>query len=457
METLKKEILAEIPSYDSTNIVWHDITEFEDLIYEKNGCTIYGDALQAALNKYKCIRISKREKMYLEKPLVMKSGYRLLLDKKQHISNLPNLSTCMIRNENIINGECEKATFTNPNTDISVDGGIWDGGLTPADGEDKRLGTGLTPEYKGALSIMIFINIENLIIKNAEFVGGGINYAVQLGCVRHFRIGDLTYIRYGRDGVHVNGPAAYGEICDLYGEDMGDDIVALNAWDWDNCAITFGTIEKIYVHDNKTSNNELRLLPGRKMYGDSGIDCDVRDCVLERLSGIYTFKLYCQPNILNAENKNYHDVSGSVGRMGNVWFSDIDIDKNRDSGFHGLPMNGIFDVGTDCNNIHFNNIRVLATKADVESRGLKFMSIGPLSAVWKNGSENPDDWGEVFSPNDICHAENIYFTNITFEDGKATTKEELTKEVKMTVNPDYPNTTPKGGTGYGSIGKVYID
>ena len=209
------------------------------------------------------------------------------------------------------------------------------------DGEDKWLGTGNVPESKGALSIMIFSNLENLVIKNAEFKNGGINYAVQLCNLKYFQISGLSFIRYGRDGVHMNGPLSYGEVCNLYGEDMGDDAVALNAWDWDSSAISFGTIEKVYVHDNRTPNNELRLLPGRKLYENSFMDCDIRQCVLERLSGIYTFKLYCQPNIFNVIIPGYYDVSGAVGNIYDVWFKDIKVDKNRNSGLNGLPVNGI--------------------------------------------------------------------------------------------------------------------
>jgi len=457
MEKLKKEILSGIPTYTPESYAWYGIDEFENLIYEKEGCKIYGDAIQAALDKYKCVRISKRESMYLEKPIIMKSGYRLKLDKYQHIANLPDLRTCLIRNDSIINAETKRATHKDYDTDISVDGGIWDGGLKSTDGEDKRLATGLVPEYKCALSIMLFANIENLVIRSAEFKNGGINYAVQLGSIKHFHISELTYIRYGRDGVHVNGPASYGEICNLTGENMEDDMVALNAWDWDTSAVTFGTIENIYVHDNKSTNNELRLLPGRKMYEDDYVDCDIKNCILERLSGIYTFKLYCQPNISNAEIEGYHDVSGTVGNISNVWFKDIDINENRDSGFHGLPVNGIFDVCANCRDLHFENIRVLSAREDVEKRGMKFMSAGPLSAVWKNGSDNPDDWGEVFDPDAVCFVEDIYFSNVSFLDGKATTREELTKEITMKINPDYPRTTPRGGTGYGKIGRIFID
>jgi len=53
--------------------------------------------------------------------------------------------------------------------------------------------------------------------------------------------------------------------------------------------------------------------------------------------------------------------------------------------------------------------------------------------------------------------ENICFNNITFADGKGTTREELSNEINMEINPVYPNTTPRGGTGYGVLGKVYIE
>lgn len=53
--------------------------------------------------------------------------------------------------------------------------------------------------------------------------------------------------------------------------------------------------------------------------------------------------------------------------------------------------------------------------------------------------------------------ENICFNNITFADGKATTCEELSNEINMEINPVYPNTSTRGGTGCGDLGKVYIE
>ena len=41
--------------------------------------------------------------------------------------------------------------------------------------------------------------------------------------------------------------------------------------------------------------------------------------------------------------------------------------------------------------------------------------------------------------------------------GKTTTAKILAKAIKLTVNPDYPKTTPKGGTGYGIIENIIFD
>ncbi len=465
MENLKNEILNGIPSYDPSEIEWHGLEGFENLVYEKYGVKIYGDAIQAALDTHKCVKIPKTETLYIEKPIMMGSGYRLILDKEQVIANVPGTPTCLIRNKTMFNGAFEAVPTDKRDSNISVEGGIWDGGIGDGewDGDElhgvkvSRLVTGDDPVFQGALAIMIFSNVENLILKDAEFKNGGESYATQICNIKHFHISGLTFIKYGRDGVHVNGPASYGEICNLRGVDMKDDMVALNAWDWDTSAISFGTIEFMYVHDNESKNNELRLLPGRKMYDNDYVDCDIRNSILETLSGIYTFKLYCQPNIKNAYIPGYHDVSGAVGNIYNVWFKNIVVNENKAGGFNDLPVNGIFDVCANCHDIHFEDIKVTFSMDELKEKNMCLVSVGPLSAVWKHGSDNPDDWGEVFAPDAICHVEDFYFKNITFEGEAVNNPAELVREVHMTVNEDYPNTTPKGGTGYGTVGRLIVE
>jgi hypothetical protein len=67
--------------------------------------------------------------------------------------------------------------------------------------------------------------------------------------------------------------------------------------------------------------------------------------------------------------------------------------------------------------------------------------------------DEPEKWGELFSPDSVCMAENITFENVFFNDEKINTIDEIMAEVHLSINPDYPNTTPKGGTGFGEIKK----
>ena len=80
MEKLKNGILSQIPAYQPECYEWHGLEEFEALVYEMDGYKVYGDAIQAALDRYQCVAIEKRECMYLQKPIIMRSGYRLKLD-----------------------------------------------------------------------------------------------------------------------------------------------------------------------------------------------------------------------------------------------------------------------------------------------------------------------------------------------------------------------------------------
>jgi len=200
------------------------------------------------------------------------------------------------------------------------------------------------------------------------------------------------------------------------------------------------------------------MLPGQKVYPDgSTADCDITNCVLENISGIYTFKLYGQPNIRNAVDPNSHDVSGTVGNIRNIYFKNISFLRVRPTGLSDLPVQGMFDICADCQNLYMEDIHVADTVAECTERDVHLVKVGPLSAVWKNGSEDPAKWGEVFDPDAICHVSDIFLKNIDFAGEKVTDTEILTKTIRMTINPDYPRTTPRGGTGYGTLDKVIVE
>lgn len=94
MDNLKLTIKNNIPTYSRDIYSWNTIDEFMDLVGEKDGYKTYDKVIQAALDKYKCVKINKlSEVIHLSKPIIMKSGYHLWVDAEQEIKNVPGYGT----------------------------------------------------------------------------------------------------------------------------------------------------------------------------------------------------------------------------------------------------------------------------------------------------------------------------------------------------------------------------
>lgn len=381
----------------------------------------------------------------LEAPIYMGSDSHLKAPANQIFTQTEDSDLCLVRNEHLIDGAFEPAKGR-CDENISIEGGIW----------QLRKGTNgyAAPDnvVRGSRAAIIisgakYVDIRNLTIKESA------GYGIQIDYCDDFKIENIFYDNHHKDGVHVNGPVRNGLIKHLTGEKMDDDMVALNAWDWWRSAITFGTIERLVVEDIQSNSNEFRLLPGQKVY-DNGekVDCDIRDCVIENVTGIYTFKLYAQHCYSKQD-----DVSGTVGVIDNVHFKDISFVKISSSGFGGLPVKSLFEMGADCSNIYIEDVNIENSLEQCDEMDLRLINVGPLSATYKWDPEKPETWTEVFDPDTICTVDDIYLKNIMFAGKKETDVSKLTREVHLTVNPDYPNTTPKGGTGYGIIKKVFAE
>ncbi len=453
-----------------------NVTKYKDLVeirqisiqysdhVENVAAEVWTKAIQKALDTEKVVYIPNiGHTIYLDAPLVLRSGYRIVADQDQMIGQVPDTNTCMVRNENIINGKDRAVMLDRPDCDISVEGGVWTTFTTQMGIPNGNFRGHADKEQsmQGAFGFMLFSNVERLQIRNIT-IQDGMSYGFQISNCRDFLVEDICFVRHHKDGVHVNGPVQYGIIRNLRGKDMGDDMVALNAWDWCTSAVTFGTIEDVLVQNVKSNNNEFRLLPGRKMFEDgSFVDCDLRRVVLENISGVYTYKLYCQPNIANAI-RGIHDTSGAVGNIKDVYFKNITFDAAQEAGFNELPVGGLFEVCADCDGLYLEDITVEEPFSSFQEKQAALFKAGPLSATWKNDSDDPAKWGEVFDPDAICTVDNIHMKNIRFRDGKGGYEAIddtglLTRETHMTINPDYPNTTPKGGTGYGTIRRITVE
>jgi hypothetical protein len=84
-------------------------------------------AIQAAVDENQTIFIPDRgEPYYIDAPIVLKSGRHLIADETAEIRLKPGTNTCMVRNERPVCGQEGPVNPDNdPDTDITIEGGIW--------------------------------------------------------------------------------------------------------------------------------------------------------------------------------------------------------------------------------------------------------------------------------------------------------------------------------------------
>ena len=446
-EQIIKKIQDTVTIIDTSLLPFTPVTEYAHLV-ENN---IWTKAIQTALDEKKCVLIPDMgEEILIDNSIFMDSDTHLKIDKNQVIRLVPGKNVCMIRNRNIIPGGHKYVERENPDRCISVSGGIWS-----AEG-NKDMRCDRFRSIVGGFSHMSFSNIEQLNITDITFSNGGVSYAVMLSNCYDFYINNISFENHSGDGVHIDGPASYGIVSTLKGSGLKDDMVAILAWDWYGSGMTHGDIEYVYVHDVEGMHNEFRLLTGRKEYPNLLThDCDIRNCVFENFTGIYTYKMYYQPNCRNVtfKDKNF-DSALTVGTMENIYFENISVPKPQGEGFHGIPVLGIFDILADCKNINLKNINIAESYEGLKDRNISLVNAGPISAVWEKGDR--EDWGDLFDADKCCTVHDITIENAVFAGEKITDADKLVKETHQKINPDFPNTLPQGGTGWGKIENVTV-
>ncbi len=412
---------------------------------------IWNPAIAAALAKHGAAYLPKREEpYYLDGPIVLTTGQRLLADPDAEIRLKPGVGTCMVRNEHVIGGHQGPVPGNSkPDTDILIEGGIWTtlnfGKPNNGNGEVHSASKDGVP---GCYGTILLSNVRRVAIRNLT-VRHGSGFGMHLTNCSDFLVEGVTFDEHGRDGVHVNGPARYGVIRDLRGV-TADDYVALNAWDWLYSTPTFGRIdhvlvEKVYgdVREKRPiaaqagpeGTAEIRLLPGVKNFPNhTKLDCPVTDCVFRDLYDIRTFKIYDQPNLEMGRDKDFSDPIGTVQ---NLWFSKLTFSRP-----------GVFQLACDVNGLYVDDVQL----AFAVGANYKLVEIGPMSATWESKADDPSTWTEVFSPDRDVTVRNFRLTNVQVKAGGVmeslpNPEDRLVKATDQKLNPDYPKTTPRGGTG----------
>lgn len=403
---------------------------------------IWTPALQAALDASGELRIAARDKpYYLDEPLVLKSGQKLIADPRAEIRLKPGRNTCMVRNANVV-GFAEQPVpgDTKPDTDIHIEGGIWTTlatARTEANGNLRGASARQNP-VPGTHGVILLQNVRRVTVRNIT-VRQSQAFAVHFANASEFTVEGLTLEDHRRDGVHVNGPASYGVIRRVRG-DSGDDPVALNAWEWKNYAPSYGPIHHILVEDitgapaGVPATNAIRLLPGVKRFSDgTTLDCPLHDLTLRRITDMREFKLYAQPNLeLGRDN----DFSLGVGTLKDIRFEDLTFNRP-----------GVIELHANTDGLSIQNVTLNFPLAP----DWHLLAIGPKSQTYKHaGSEDPARWTEIFSPDLDCTVRNLTVSRIrTTASPDDVPIDRVVHVVHQTLNPNYPKTTPRGGTGKG--------
>ena len=78
------------------------------------------------------------------------------------------------------------------------------------------------------------------------------------------------------------------------------------------------------------------------------------------------------------------------------------------------------------------------------------IEIGPKSQTYKHKADDPATWTEIFSPDFDCTVCNLTVSGVRPQGAETDlSMEQVVHVIELKPNPDYPKTTPKGGTGKG--------
>lgn len=403
---------------------------------------VWTQAMQASLDAQGTLHIPARaQPYYLDGPIVVKSGQKLSADPTAEIRLKPGCNTCMVRNERVASFYDRPVPAGLPlDTGIHIEGGIW---TTLATAESEWNGNLLGRSSKedpifGTHGVILLQNVRGVSVKNLT-VRQSKAFAVHLANAHKFTVENITLDRTRRDGVHVNGPASDGIIRGVRGDSRDDD-VALNAWDWKNYAPSYGPIERIVVEDvtgwpvdEHEGNIAIRLLPGVKRFADgTTLDCPIRDITLRRITDIRHFKAYAQPNL----ELGSADASAGIGNLRNLRFEDLTFNQS-----------GRIELHADTDGLAIQDVKV----NHALTPDWHLLAIGPMSRTFKRGrSEDPAKWTEIFSPDLDCTVRNVSITGVRLRDSQTDLPiEQVVRVIAQKPNPDYPKTTPRGGTGRG--------
>lgn len=315
---------------------------------------------------------------------------RLLADRAV-IRLVLDCDLLMLRNEHVVDGTHVAINTPLHDQNITVIGGTWEKCHTAHTeyGSSGRVfpRTANKPDFYGVFACMLFNNMEGLSIFDVTVSHAG-DFAIQIGNVKKTHFENIWFKECYADGVHVGGNCENLIVRRIFGE-VGDDIVAFNAYDWQTSSVTFDPIRNVLCEQVYTAPTGLyrafRLVPGVYIYDDGEkVDCAVIDMIVRQVYGIRTFKLYFQtpPYWIGSVPER-----GEVGTLDRVFFEDIDVTLDAPIDAFpaycaGDPVRGAFaafEIGAKVGYLSFEGVSLQVDHKKYPYA--YFLAIGPKSIV----------------------------------------------------------------------------
>lgn len=451
LEKMKAENLDKIKKLTKSAT----LTDYQSLMKKEGENEIWTEALQKALNENEIVFIPKKATpYYIDKTVTIPSNRHIEAEDGAVIRQAEGVEILMLRNENTVDGTHFPIKGIKRDQNISINGGRWEESHTFRKGYRKS-GKFDNDEshYYGVSTCLLFNNIDGLTLTNMTFYHTA-GFSVQTGELTGGVFENITFEACFADGIHINGNVKNILVRNVKGQ-VGDDLVALNMYDWQNSSVNFGAGENILCENLELREGSgyaaMRIEPGM-YYFDNGesVDCSLKNAYIKNVSGVKTFKLYFQtfPYIIGEEPEK-----GGAGSVDNVYFENMNIDLDEPADklpeyVNGDPIRGTFaafELGSKIGRLYFKNINVKLNKEKYPMS--YFLSIGPKSVP----SIFLGKPAELFDPYISSYADELILENVTVNGEKDWKIENAIKEIEFNdVNSD------GNSTATGKIKKITI-
>lgn len=210
-------------------------------------------SIQAMLDQCGTVRIPDGRYL-ITKPLIIHSNTHLILSSSATLRLADGANCSLLDNDGLYSDET--------NVNITVEGGIWDGNhmaqkrqkipneCRPGDENEDKICDKQTYIANIYTVFMVrLVHTEHLQVKNLTFKDPT-SYAIHIADSRYFNVENVTLdydlLKPNMDGVHIQGPARFGKIRNVFGN-ANDDHVALCANGTIRSEITRGDIEDVDI------------------------------------------------------------------------------------------------------------------------------------------------------------------------------------------------------------------